>query len=550
MKTVFIVDDNDTNLMSAKIALDGTYKTYALPSAIKMFALIEKIMPDLILLDIDMPDMDGFKAMEILQSDNRLKSIPVIFLTALNNPEAELRGLEMGAVDYITKPFSKPVLLKRIDTQINLNKSEITAGPVNMQSTDEVPKVQENRQAQSIPLDLNLNKNLNVNFIKGSYIILEDKRVPTQFYIILKGKVSLYNESHITARKKIDTLEPGDFFGVISAMSGHSQIETARALTDVVLMPIRSDNFNQFIQENAQMANKILIEFSKKMSSFNDLLAGLTFKKRSKLNTNILFNVAEYYANQKQYENAIYAYQKFIKTCPDDENIEIARDHLKQISVFENIEVLHEKSGDNIRIYPKNTLIFCEGESGDEIFFIKSGMVKISKIVDKREILLAVLTKGDIFGEMALLESKSRDASAVAYEESEVMVVSSTNFENLIKTQPLLVSRLTSLLAKRLWIMNKKISNTQISDPVGRMMDMLFIQLEMKRVNTNTENTFTFDFGPLELINMIGLSPIDGGMAVQKLVKFKYMGLSLGKIAIKDMPEFIKHVKYYRSTQQ
>jgi len=122
MKTVFIVDDNDTNLMAAKTALDGTYKTFALPSAEKMFKLLEKITPDLILLDLDMPEMDGFQAMSALKSDRKLKSIPVIFLTAKNDAESEIRGFEIGALDFINKPFSAPVLIKRIETHIETDK--------------------------------------------------------------------------------------------------------------------------------------------------------------------------------------------------------------------------------------------------------------------------------------------------------------------------------------------------------------------------------------------------------------------------------------------
>ncbi|MDR1836047.1 MAG: response regulator [Treponema sp.] len=122
MKTIFIVDDNDTNLIAAKIALDGTYKTFALPSAAKMFKLAEKITPDLILLDVDMPEMDGFQAMATLKSDERLKSIPVIFLTAKNDAESEIYGFEMGALDFINKPFSAPVLIKRIETHIETDR--------------------------------------------------------------------------------------------------------------------------------------------------------------------------------------------------------------------------------------------------------------------------------------------------------------------------------------------------------------------------------------------------------------------------------------------
>ena len=122
MKTIFIVDDNDTNLMAAKTAMDGAYKTFALPSAEKMFKLLEKITPDLILLDVDMPEMDGFQAMTALKADEKLKPIPVIFLTAKNDAETEIRGFEMGALDFINKPFSAPVLIKRIEAHIETDR--------------------------------------------------------------------------------------------------------------------------------------------------------------------------------------------------------------------------------------------------------------------------------------------------------------------------------------------------------------------------------------------------------------------------------------------
>jgi len=122
MKTVFIVDDNDTNLMAAKTALDGKYKAFALPSAARMFKLAEKIMPDLILLDVDMPETDGFEAMEALKSDEKLKTVPVVFLTAKHDAESEIKGFEMGALDFISKPFSPPVLIRRIETHIETDK--------------------------------------------------------------------------------------------------------------------------------------------------------------------------------------------------------------------------------------------------------------------------------------------------------------------------------------------------------------------------------------------------------------------------------------------
>ncbi|MDR2734348.1 MAG: response regulator [Spirochaetota bacterium] len=121
METIFVVDDNDVNLVKAKQALSGRYRVLTLPSAVKMFELFEKMIPDLILLDIDMPDMDGFAAMQKLMEDVRTARIPVIFLTASNDEAAEARGLELGAVDYVTKPFSTPVLLNRIAMHLHID---------------------------------------------------------------------------------------------------------------------------------------------------------------------------------------------------------------------------------------------------------------------------------------------------------------------------------------------------------------------------------------------------------------------------------------------
>ena len=121
-KTVFVVDDNDTNLSMAKQVLKDQYRVMTLPSAAKMFALFEKITPDLILLDIEMPEMDGFEALQQLKGNEALTGIPVIFVTGMTDAAVEVRGFQQGAIDFITKPFSAPVLLNRIKTHLNIDE--------------------------------------------------------------------------------------------------------------------------------------------------------------------------------------------------------------------------------------------------------------------------------------------------------------------------------------------------------------------------------------------------------------------------------------------
>jgi putative two-component system response regulator len=117
-KKIFLVDDNATNLTIGKNALIGKYNVFTIPSGEKLLKMLEKIIPDLILLDVEMPEMNGYEAIKIIKSDNRTSNIPIIFLTAKTETANELEGLSLGAIDYITKPFSPPLLLKRIEVHL------------------------------------------------------------------------------------------------------------------------------------------------------------------------------------------------------------------------------------------------------------------------------------------------------------------------------------------------------------------------------------------------------------------------------------------------
>jgi putative two-component system response regulator len=120
-KTIFVVDDNNTNLTMAEEALEKQYQVMTMPSAEKMFALLENVTPDLILLDIAMPEMDGFEALRLLKSNDSFAHIPVIFLTSHIDIDAEIQGFELGVIDFIVKPFSAPVLLNRIKTHLSID---------------------------------------------------------------------------------------------------------------------------------------------------------------------------------------------------------------------------------------------------------------------------------------------------------------------------------------------------------------------------------------------------------------------------------------------
>jgi len=121
-KTIFVVDDSATNLSVAEEALEKQYRVITLSSAAKMFSIMENVAPDLILLDIEMPEMSGFEAMKRLKAGHSHTETPVIFLTSLTDAVNEAYGIELGAVDFITKPFSEPVLLNRIKNHLDIDE--------------------------------------------------------------------------------------------------------------------------------------------------------------------------------------------------------------------------------------------------------------------------------------------------------------------------------------------------------------------------------------------------------------------------------------------
>jgi len=117
-KKVILVDDNPINLKLARNTLMGKYDVFTVPSAAKLFELLEKTLVDIILLDVMMPEMSGYDAIKVLKNNPRTADIPVIFLTSKSDTNSELEGFVQGAVDFVSKPFSPQLLLKRVDVHV------------------------------------------------------------------------------------------------------------------------------------------------------------------------------------------------------------------------------------------------------------------------------------------------------------------------------------------------------------------------------------------------------------------------------------------------
>ena len=120
--SVLIVDDENMNMFALTHMLRPEYTVYAAKNGESAIRIAKKQLPDVILLDILMPEMDGYEVLSRLKSDEETRNIPVIFVTGLINPEDEKKGLEMGAADYINKPFNADTVREKIRNQIQILK--------------------------------------------------------------------------------------------------------------------------------------------------------------------------------------------------------------------------------------------------------------------------------------------------------------------------------------------------------------------------------------------------------------------------------------------
>jgi diguanylate cyclase (GGDEF)-like protein len=141
--TLLLVDDTAENLMILRFMLEPRgYRILTAKSGPSALEVIESDPPDLIILDVMMPGMDGFEVCRRLKANARTAAIPVIFLSALHSNEWKIQGLEVGSVDCISKPFSKNEVLARVDTHVRLRAAQKELETINARLRDEIAQRQ------------------------------------------------------------------------------------------------------------------------------------------------------------------------------------------------------------------------------------------------------------------------------------------------------------------------------------------------------------------------------------------------------------------------
>ncbi|MDR0663046.1 MAG: cyclic nucleotide-binding domain-containing protein [Spirochaetaceae bacterium] len=301
-----------------------------------------------------------------------------------------------------------------------------------------------------------------VNFPRGATISTPTGMPSERFYVIRSGKVRVSSTSKILFEGR-ERLEQGDFFSVAATLARRPSSITAVAETDVTLMEVSKVNFAVLIDKNLPVSTKILKYLSARLRILNEELIYGKIEANHEPDLSHLYNFAIYFLKRNIFRSAYCAFYQYLKYCPDGSHTKKAKEYVDKLASYALGIRFDFDDRDITRAYPIDSAIFFEGEPSTGMFIIRKGSIKIIKIVDDKEVTLAVLKSGDIMGEMGLIDSKPRSATAIACEDCEIMSIANTAYLPILKDGVSITEKICVTLSKRICAMQDRLNGVKLS---------------------------------------------------------------------------------------
>ena len=312
MKKILLIEDNDNiRNNTAEILALSNYKVIVAENG-KIG--VEKAMehtPDLIICDIMMPVLDGYGVLHAVHKNYAIKNTPFIFLTAKTERSDFRKGMDLGADDYITKPFSGTDLLNAVDSRlkkVDLLKQELSPGLEGFQYLMQA-SIGKN-------VLLSLTEDRNINRYKKKQTLYSQGNHPNSLYFVLKGKVKAYRSNEDGKELVTDLYSPGDFLGYVALLEGTVYKDTAVALEETELAIIPKKDFEELVNNNKEVAQRFIGLLAKNVSAKEDQLVGFAYNSLRK----------------KVAETLILLQRKYKRTQAEEFTIDISRENLAAIA--------------------------------------------------------------------------------------------------------------------------------------------------------------------------------------------------------------------------
>ncbi len=294
-RILLIEDNNEIRENTAEIL---ELSNYEVDTAENGKVGIEKAMkqkPDLIICDIMMPVLDGYGVLHLLSKNEELSSIPFIFLTAKSERGDLRKGMEMGADDYITKPFTDIELLNAIDSRlkkIDILKKEYASNPEGIQEM-----ISEFGGSNTLE---DITENREENQYKKKQVIYMEGNHPHKLFFIRSGKVKTFISNEDGKVLTTGLFGEGDFFGYTALLEGTVYKETAEAMEESVITDIPVDEFHKLLYHDAAATKKIIQLLSRNIVEKEQQLLNIAYNSLRKRVATALVTLVKKYSKEGQ----------------------------------------------------------------------------------------------------------------------------------------------------------------------------------------------------------------------------------------------------------
>jgi CRP/FNR family cyclic AMP-dependent transcriptional regulator len=232
-----------------------------------------KHKPDLIICDIMMPDLDGYGVLHLLGRNKETSSIPFIFLTAKTEKTELRKGMEMGADDFMTKPFDDVELLKVIE--IRLKKAETLKTHISQDITDLNNFIQSVASSADIMLTSNERE---ISTYKKKQLVYSEGKKPLAVYHVINGKIKAFKVNEFGKELITGIYTDGDFIGYTTVLEETTYSDTAEVLEDAELMIIPATDFLQLINNDHQVSKQFIKLLTKNVLENEEKLLSIAYQ--------------------------------------------------------------------------------------------------------------------------------------------------------------------------------------------------------------------------------------------------------------------------------
>ncbi|MBK9984716.1 MAG: response regulator [Saprospiraceae bacterium] len=294
-KILLIEDNEDIRNNTCEILELANYEVGMAVNGKKGVEKAIEFLPDLIICDIMMPELDGFGVLHAIQRNDAIKNTPFIFLTAKSERGDFRKGMESGADDYITKPFGGIELLNTVERRLKKIESLKQVAYSGLEGLINLTKVASIKNPR-----LALTENRNVDTYVKKQIIYSEGNRPQNLYYLQKGKVKTYKSNSEGKELVTNLFVAGDFFGHIPLLEGTLYLDTAETLENTELIIIPKEEFDHLINNDKEVSG-IFIQILAENVSFkeNQLLAMAYNSLRKKVADALLMVRKKYDKNGK-----------------------------------------------------------------------------------------------------------------------------------------------------------------------------------------------------------------------------------------------------------